>query len=279
MTTREKVTALVTSFNEADQIAACLETLQWADEILLIDSFSTDDTVAIVRNRFPSVRIEQRRYLGAAAQKNWGVDRASHDWILVIDSDERVSAPLAREIERTLASPSAWAFSIGRINFVLGRRVRFSGLQRDRVTRLYHRHHGRYPNRRVHADLLVDGPTVRLSHPLTHFYVRSFEHMRGKMTRYGEWGATQLFINGERSGFSRMFFHPLSRFFRDWIGNFGFLDGAAGLAVVGMHVYYTFWKYLRLWEFTVLERQGRPVPLAEVDDSEETWRKEWEVKT
>lgn len=275
---RPAVTALVTSFNEVDQIQDCISSLQWADEILLIDSFSADGTVDVVRAAFPAVRIEQRPYLGAAAQKNWGIDQATHDWILVVDSDERVTPALRDEIIRTLKKPAAWAYSIRRLNWVLGRRVRFSGLQRDRVTRLFHRAHARYPNRRVHADLIVDGPIGNLRSTFTHYYVRSFSHMHEKMTRYGHWGATQLFLQGSRGNASRMFFHSASRFLRDWIGNLGFLDGARGLAVVGMHVYYTFWKYLLLWEYTVLEKQGKAIPLAPVEEAAETWTNPWQTE-
>lgn len=273
--TRQPVTALITSFNEEDQIEECLRSVAWADEVLLVDSFSTDGTVALVRENFPAVRLEQHRYLGAAAQKNRAIDLASHHWILVVDSDERITPELRMEIEGALASPEAQAYSIGRTNIVLGREVRRSGLQRDRVTRLFDRRHARYPNRRVHADLEVAGRTLALRSKMRHNYVRSFEHMRVKMTRYGHWGATQLFLNGRRGNGWGIFTHCTARFFRDFFLNGGILDGTRGLAVVGMHVYYTFWKYLLLWEFSELERQGRPVPLAETEDSADTWENPW----
>lgn len=273
--TRPQVTALVTSLNEVEQISDCLATLAWVDELFLVDSFSTDGTVELVRERFPHVRIEQHRYLGAAAQKNWAMDRASHDWILVLDADERITAALQSEIERVLENPACHAYSIGRRNWVLGREVRYSGLQRDRVKRLFDRRHARYPNRRVHADLEVSGCVGDLRAKMIHYYVRSFDHMREKMTRYGHWGATQMFLTGRRGTARDILVHTASRFFRDLIGNRGFMDGARGLAVVGMHVYYTFWKYLLLWEYTELERQGKPVPLAEVEEAEDTWQRPW----
>lgn len=264
---RLPVTALITSWNEVDQIEDCLRSVLWADEVYLVDSYSTDGTVELVAQKFPAVRVEQHKYLGAAAQKNRAITRARHDWILVVDSDERITEPLRREIELALSSPAADAYSIGRLNRVLGREVRHSGLQRDRVTRLFNRHRARYPDRRVHADLEVDGSTIPLREKMLHNYVRSFEHMREKMTRYGYWGATQLFLNGRRGKASDIAVHCAARFFRDWIINLGFLDGARGMGVVGMHVYYTFWKYLLLWEFTTLERQGKHVPLAEVEET------------
>ena len=273
---RPKISAIVTSFNEVDQIEECIASLLWADEVLLVDSFSTDGTVELVREKFPQVVIEQRTYYGSAAQKNYGIDRVSNDWILIADSDERVTTELRDEILRVLEKPKFWAYAIYRRNFILGKEVRFSGLQRDSVTRLFHRQHARYPNRRVHTDLAVDGDTGRLKYKFLHNYVRTLDHMSEKMTRYGVWGGTQLFLNGQRSKPSEIFTHAFARFFRDYFINLGILDGARGLIVVGLHVWYTFWKYSKLWEYTQLEKMGKPVPLVEVEPEAERWVMPWE---
>lgn len=273
---RPKLTALVHTLNEADQIADCLATLDWADEILLLDSFSTDGTIELVRERFPHVRIVQREYLGAAAQKNYGLDHVSNDWVLVVDADERVTPELRDEILATLDAPRYWAYWIGRTNYVMGRRVRFSGLQRDGVRRLMHRGHARYPNKRVHADLVVDGPVGRLSSKFTHYYMRSFDHQAAKMTRYAGWAATQLHLEKRRVSAAGILGHSLARFVRDYVLNLGFLDGAPGLVVVGLHTYYTFWKYAKLWEYNRLAAQGAAPPIASVETNEEIWRLPWE---
>ncbi|MGZ8829146.1 MAG: glycosyltransferase family 2 protein [Thermoanaerobaculia bacterium] len=274
---RVPVTALIHTLNERDYIEECVHSVEWADEICLVDSFSTDGTVELVREKFPRVRIEQREYLGAASQKNYAIDRATHDWIFVIDADERVTPKLRDELQRTLDGPlDRWAYSVGRLNFMLGKPVRFSGLQRDRVTRLFHRGHARYPNKRVHADLLVDGATGRLEHKMDHFYIRTFDHMIAKMTRYANWGAAQMFIDGRTTGLGGIIAHPVGKFVRDYIVNLGFLDGARGLVSVGMHVYYTFWKYAKLWELTQLKKLGKPVPLPKLDESDERWELPWE---
>jgi len=273
---RTKVTALVHTLNEADQIADCLASLDWADEVLLLDSFSTDGTVDLVRERFPQARIVQREYLGAAAQKNFGLDNVANDWVLVVDADERVTPALRDEILRTMENPRYWAYWIGRENYVLGRRVRFSGLQRDGVRRLMHRGHARYPNKRVHADLVVDGPVGRLDAKLTHYYIRSFDHQVAKMTRYAGWAATQLFLDGRRVSAAGILGHGMARFVRDYVLNLGFLDGAPGLITVGLHTYYAFWKYAKLWEFNRLAAQGIEPPIAKVETDEEVWRMPWE---
>ena len=271
------LTVIVHTLNEADQIADCLRSVEWADEVYLLDSYSTDGTPELVRSEFPSARVEQRASLGSASQKNYAMDRVTNDWILVVDADERVTPALRDEILRTLSSePQYWAYSIGRQNFVLGQEMHFSGLQRDRVTRLFHRRHARYPNRRVHADLVSEGPIGALSSRFVHYYVRSFDHMVDKMKRYGIWGAAQLYVEGQRGSSYSIFSHTVGRFLRDYILNLGFLDGTRGLITVGMHAYYTFWKYSKLWELTELERQGKEVRLPPFDQSEERWARPWE---
>ena len=276
MSRHAPVTALITTLNEVGFVEDCIRSVEWADEIYLIDSFSTDGTVEMVREKFPRVRIEQREYRGAASQKNWAMDRASHDWIFSIDADERVTPELRTEILRLLQTDmKCWAYSVGRRNFMHGKEMRFSGLQRDRVTRLFHRLHARYPNRRVHADLLVDGACGRLGNKLNHYYIRNFDHMIAKMARYADWAAAQMFIEGRTTSVPGILIHTLTKFVRDYFGNLGFLDGMRGLISIGMHAYYTFWKYVKLWEMTELKRMGKPVPLPSLDQDESRWELPW----
>lgn len=277
---RVPVSVIVHVLNEIENIDDCLRSVEWADEIYVMDSFSTDGTVERIRQHFPRVRLEQREYLGAASQKNYAIDRATHDWIFILDADERVTPKLRDEILRTLEGPlDRWAYSVGRLNFMLGKPVRRSGLQRDRVTRLFHRGHARYPNRRVHADLVVDGPAGELREKMDHYYIRSFDHMVAKMTRYADWGSAQMFIDGKTTSAFGIFGHTFGRFVRDYVFNLGFLDGARGLISVGMHVYYTFLKYAKLWERTELKRLGKPVPLPKLDEDEGRWELPWEKKS
>ncbi|HEX3582289.1 MAG TPA: glycosyltransferase family 2 protein [Thermoanaerobaculia bacterium] len=276
---RVPVSAIVHVLNEIDNIDDCLRSVDWADEVYVMDSFSTDGTVERILEKYPKVRLEQREYLGAASTKNYAIDRAKHDWIFILDADERVTPKLRDEILRTLEGDlKFWAYSVGRLNFMMGKPVRFSGLQRDRVTRLFHRGHARYPNKRVHADLLVDGETGVLHHKMDHFYIRTFDHMIAKMTRYAYWGAAQMFIDGKTTSAWGIFSHSVAKFLRDFVFNLGFLDGVRGLLSVGMHVYYTFWKYAKLWEMTQLKRLGKPVPLPKLDVDEERWELPWEKK-
>ena len=276
--TRLPLTVLIHTLNEANQIEDCLRSVEWADEIYLLDSFSTDDTLEVVRRTFPDVRIELRESLGSAAQKNYGMDRASHDWILVIDADERATPELRDEVLEVLSGkPDRWGFRINRRNLVLGKTMNWGLLRWDHVNRLFHRKHARYPNRRVHAELIVDGPTGTLTNPLTHYYVRSFQHMANKMERYGRWSAAQMYLEGKTSGPLQIIINPLWRFLREYVVLAGFLDGVAGLGVAVMHAFYTFQKHLNLWEYRRLAAQGAPVPLPKLDQDEDRWKRPWET--
>ncbi len=274
---RKPISVLIHTLNEVDLIEECIRSVAWADEIYLLDSFSSDGTPELVREKFPEVVVEQRESLGSAAQKNYGMERVSHDWMLVVDADERVTPELRDEILALLeGEPDHWGYSIGRRNFILGREVRHSGLQRDRVIRFFNREHARYPNRRVHAEMIVEGSVGPLRDKLLHHYIRSFDHMAEKMTRYGIWAAAQMYLDKRRISPLDVVLHPLWRFFRDYFMNLGFLDGIRGLVVVGMHTYYTFLKYAKAWELQLLDRRGEQVDLPRLDADPRRWLRPWE---
>ena len=273
------ISVLVTTFNESEYIEECLRSVEWADEIFLIDSFSTDGTVDLVKEKFPDVRIETRKYYGAAAQKNYGIDHATHDWILVIDADERVTLELKEEIAGLLnGEPEFWGYNINRENLVLGKRVGWGNFKRDQVIRFFHKYHARYPNLRVHADMTVDGPVGKLKGKLTHHYVRSFHHMAARMDRYAYWSASQKFVDGKRCGLRRVALDPICRFLRDYLLRGGFLDGNIGLYLAVMESYYAFLKYLYLWELGRLEKMNKTINLPEFQTEQKLWDYPWENK-
>jgi glycosyltransferase involved in cell wall biosynthesis len=276
MSISPRIDIMIPTFNEADHIAETVANARELGDVYVLDSISTDGTQQLARDA--GATVVERAFTNYSDQKNWGLDNLpfTGDWIFILDADERVTPKLRDEILRTLEGDlKYWAYSVGRLNFMMGKPVRFSGLQRDRVTRLFHRGHARYPNKRVHADLLVDGETGALHHKMDHFYIRTFDHMIAKMTRYADWGAAQMFIDGKTTSAWGIFSHSVAKFVRDFIFNLGFLDGVRGLISVGMHVYYTFWKYAKLWELTQLKRLGKPVPLPKLDESDATWELPW----
>jgi len=269
--TRPRVSAIITTFNEEANIAGCIESLLWCDEILLVDSFSTDRTPEIAQ-RYDKVRFHQRTYFGSAAQKNWAMDQVETPWLLVVDADERVPEPLAREIAAAVGSAGARAFGIRRRNFFLGREIRHSGWSTDRVVRLLERDAARYPKRRVHADLTPEGPTPTLVEPLIHQTCRSLDQYLEKIQRYAVWGAADVFRSGRRAGAVELVFRPMWRFFRMYVVQAGFLDGRHGLVLCGLQAWSVFLKWARVWEWDRFRRLGWPVELPAYDESPEIWR-------
>jgi glycosyltransferase involved in cell wall biosynthesis len=269
---RHRVSVIITTFNEEVNIAECIESVLWADEILVVDSFSTDLTVETAR-RYP-VKLLQREYFGSAAQKNWSLDRVENDWVMVLDADERVTAPLAREILGLMAgTPRALGYAIRRRNIVFDQEIKHSGWSTDKVIRLFHRAHGRYPNRRVHADLDIPGPVPTLRHALLHYTYRSLKQYIEKLMNYAEWGAAQAFREGRRAGFFELGVRPLYRFIRTYFLQLGVFDGLRGLVVCGLQAYGTFLKYVILWDYRERESRGEALDLPAFDDSAKTWEK------
>jgi glycosyltransferase involved in cell wall biosynthesis len=258
---RSLLTAIVPTLNEEGNLADCLATLSFADEILVVDSFSTDRTVEIAKG-WPKTRVLQHEYFGNGPQCNWAMEQARHPWILIVDADERVTPELAREILGLLElGPGAGHYRVRRDDVFFGRVLRHGGLGRHGLVRLLRKGSGRYPNKRVHADIEVAGPTPTLRHRLTHYTFRSQPDYVAKLHRYAEWGAADRFRAGRRASLFAVAFHPAWRFFRMYVLQAGFLDGAAGLVVCGLQGYGTFLKYARLWEWSEMEKRGEPVPL------------------
>ena len=269
---RKAVSVIITTYNEEVHIAECIESVLWADEILVVDSFSTDDTVKIAKT-YP-VKLLEREYFGSAAQKNWSIDRVENEWVMILDADERVTEPLATEILRLLSgTPTALGYRVRRRNIVFDREIKHSGWSTDKVIRLFDRSHGRYPNRRVHADLDIPGNVPTLRHALLHYTYRTLAQYSEKMMNYAEWGAAQAFREGRTAGFAELGMRPLVRFVRTYFVQLGILDGLHGLVVCGLQAYGTFLKYVILWDYREREKRGEEVALPAFDDDAKTWEK------
>ena len=244
----QSLSAIVPTYNEESNIGECLAALGFADEILVVDSFSTDRTVEIAR-AFPKVRVLQHEYAGNGPQCNWAMERAAGPWILIVDADERVPAELAREIRSVLdATPSAPHYRLRRQNVFLGRVIRHSGWGSDRLVRLVRKGAARYPEQKVHADIDPVGPAPTLASHLLHYTSRSLPAYVEKLHRYAEWGAEDLARLGRRSSPLTAVARASWRFFRTFVVQGGFLDGGPGLVVCRLQAYGTFLKWTRLWE-------------------------------
>jgi glycosyltransferase involved in cell wall biosynthesis len=244
---RAPITAIVTTRNEERNIEACLRSLDWAAEVLVVDSFSGDATRALA---LPLAdRVLQHPYESPARQKNWAVTQARHAWILILDADERVTPDLAAEIRALAAAgPPRPAYWIRRQNTYLGRTLRYGGWGSDEVIRFFHRDRARYPDVRVHEEMEPDGEPGRLAGRLLHHSVRSLAAYGPKMETYSTWWAEDRAAAGRRASAWSVFSHTTGRFVRMYILQAGFLEGGLGLIVALQGAYSVFLKYAKLWE-------------------------------
>jgi len=250
------VTATIITFNEAANIEAALASLSWADEIIVVDSESTDNTTEIARTFTDKVIV--RPWPGYVAQKNFAAEQASHDWIFSLDADERVTPELAAEVKAALdhdrrdvgASnrPRAAGYRVPRVTFHLGRWMRSTDWYPDYQLRLYDRRRARWAGKYVHESVKADGPVEYLRSELQHFAYRDHAHHLETMDRYTTLAAKQMFEEGRRAGFFHLVVHPPAAFFRNYVLRGGFRDGKAGLMVSAMNARYVRLKFAKLWE-------------------------------
>jgi glycosyltransferase involved in cell wall biosynthesis len=242
-----KLTVTVITHNEADRLGAALESVAWADEIVVVDSHSTDGTAEIARAR--GARVDVHAWPGYSAQKNHAAGLATHDWILSLDADERVSPALADEIRRLMtAGPGAPGYRIPRASWYLGRWIRGTDWYPDYQLRLYDRRRGRWNARRVHESVDLDGAPGRLTGDLLHYPYRSISDHLATIDRYTTLAAEQWASEGRRASALEALVYPRLAFFRNYILKGGFRDGGAGLMVSTLNSYYVFLKLAKLWE-------------------------------
>jgi len=241
------VSVTVVTHNEAANIAAALESVSWADEIIVIDAESADDTAEIAR-RFTQ-KVVVRPWPGYVAQKNFAAEQATHDWVFSLDADERVSPALAAEIRNVLErEPPNAGYRVPRVTFHLGRWIRSTDWYPDYQLRLYDRRRARWTGRLVHESVKADGPVGRLRNDLQHYAYRDLSHHLQSMDRYTTLAAQQMFEDGRRAGWFDVLIHSRLAFFRNFIVRGGFRDGMAGLIVSLMNSYYVSLKFAKLWE-------------------------------
>lgn len=242
----EKLSVLIPCFNNEDIIEACLQSVRWADEVVVCDSFSTDTTLDIAR-RYAD-RIIQREYGNSASQKNWAIPQVSNPWVLIVDTDERVPESLRAEIAKTLRDPGGHAaFRIPRANHVFGRWLRHGGSWPDYQIRLFRRDRARYQDREVHAHMVVDGSVGTLEHPLLHFPHRSLGSFRRViLQRYTTWEAMEKHKRGVKFRWHSLIVRPPGAFLQRYIVDEGYRDGWQGLFMASLWLTYVVITYLKL---------------------------------
>ena len=252
MAERQKLTALITVGDEEEHIGPCIESVRFADEVVVIvDASAGGRTEQIAREMGATVHVND--YKGAAAQKNFGIPKASHPWVLVVDSDERVTPELAREVQEVLRRDGPLdGYRVYRQNYFAGRLVRGCGWQRDDVLRLFRRDRSKYIERRVHPDIIpADGKPYRTGHlkgRLLHYTFDSFSQYLYKHGRYAEWASHDREKHTPRVGYRHIMLRPVWRFFRQFVLYGGWRDGIMGFIICWMAAHSVFLKYAHVWE-------------------------------
>lgn len=248
-----KITAIIPTKNEIDNIEAAIASVSFADEILVIDSFSTDGTFEKATTL--ASRAIQRKFDFYGAQKNYAIAQAEHDWILLLDADERVTPELKTEITSLLNKNeiSHDAFSIKRINHFMGQRVHYSGWRNDSVIRLFKKEACKYDNRHVHEALQVNGSIGKLEHKFLHYSYRSFDQYMQKMNRYATLQAKDYDTKTGQLTAYHFVIKPVWGFLKHYLVQSGFRDGVVGLTIGYVQGYVVFMRYVKLW----LLRKGR----------------------
>jgi glycosyltransferase involved in cell wall biosynthesis len=244
---KSALSACIITYNEADRIGPCLEALGLCDEIVVVDAHSTDGTRAIAARL--GARVIERDWPGYRSQKQFATDAATHDWVLCIDADERVTPALRAEIEALRAAGFAGVrgWSIPRLTEYFGRFLRHGNAWPDRQIRLYDRRAAHWAGYEVHEKIVVAGVVGSLAGPLEHYAYRSFEEHLARMDRYAALMATEMYRAGRRCGFLPVVLNPAWRLFRGLIIKGGVLDGWRGLMFHLVEAGYVRRKYLRLW--------------------------------
>lgn len=240
------LSVIVITQNESARLRACLESVAFADEIVVVDSGSTDDTVAIALAM--GARVSQTpEWPGFGPQKNRALDLATGGWVLSIDADERVTPQLREEIRAAIQAQAFDAYTINRRSSYCGQYMAHSGWYPDRLLRLFRRGCGRFSGALVHEALEVKGPVGQLEGELLHESYENFEAVLEKMNRYSTAGAQALHRKGIKGSLGKALGHGFWAFLRTYVFKRGFLDGRLGLALAVSNAEGTYYRYLKLW--------------------------------
>lgn len=239
-----RLSVILITHNEAERLRATLEAVAWADEIIVVDSGSTDGTVEVAR-AFTDKVIVTDDWPGFGPQKNRALDMATGDWVLSIDADERVTLALAEEIRATLTAPKAEAYALPRLSSFLGQPMRHGGWWPDEVVRLFKRGTARFSDDAVHERLLFSGKALALRAPLEHDSIRDLAQMMDKMNRYTSAGAVRMAKAGKRGSLGAAIGRGLWTFVRIYLLKRGFLDGREGFIMAVSSAESAYYKQLK----------------------------------
>ena len=244
-----KLSVTIITRDEAAQIGNCLESVRWADEIIVVDTGSLDRTLEICAKY--TTHVYSRPWEGYAAAKNAAIALATGDWILSLDADERVSEGLRQEIAILQQQPMdmrANGYAVSRRNYLWGRWLRYGGLYPDYQLRLFKRGQGEFTPRRVHESVAIDGPVERLQCSLEHYSYQGISDVIQRLDRYTDLAALDSWAEGRPFRRTALAMRPLGRFLRNYILRQGFRDGIPGLIMAVSYAFSVFVREAKLWE-------------------------------
>ncbi|MGD9188099.1 MAG: glycosyltransferase family 2 protein [Desulfobacteraceae bacterium] len=241
-TDQTKISATVITKNESDNLAECLESLSWVDEIVIVDSGSTDDTVEIAKKYTDKVYVE--RWRGQGAQKNRAVELARGPWILSIDADERVPSRLAAQIRKAIADNPTCVFSVRRKNMYQDRWVRHCGWWPDWVVRVFRKDQARFSDHIIHESIQTKLPARKFPQAIVHHSFKSPQDFLNRAAWYAHHKAIEMHRNGRRASVWTAVSHACYSFVHTYVIRLGFLDGAAGMLIAVSNFVGVFYRYM-----------------------------------
>lgn len=246
MKNQTKISAVIITLNEQKALPAFLESLWFAHEIIVLDSYSTDNTVAVAKEN-KKVKVFERTFDDFSSQKNAAISKASHDWIVFFDPDEKITKQLSQEIINTLKDPKAIAYYVKREFYFMGKKIKFSGLQNDHVIRLFNKNYCSYNQNLVHEVMQANGRTATLKNKLPHYSYSSFDNYTAKMHHYSALKAKMLYNKAVQPKVYHFFFRPWWRFVNQYFFKLGILDGKRGFILAYVSAFSVFKRYVNLW--------------------------------
>ena len=246
MSATTKITGIIPTYNEEINIEAAIDSLSFVDELIIIDSYSTDKTVALANAK--GVRLVQREFDDFSSQKNYAINLAKHSWVFILDADERIPSLLKKEIQTELTkTDTSAAYWIKRSNIFMNKRIKYSGWQHDKVIRLFKKESSKYDGKLAHEEIQTDGEVGILENKIEHYTYKDFNEFVRKNTFYAQLQAKDLAKKGKKATLFHFIAKPSFRFFKHYILQKGFLDGIEGFFIASFYAYTTFLRYVHLW--------------------------------
>ena len=239
------ISIVIITTNEAHAIADCLQSVAWADEIIVVDSGSSDDTIKICKKFGAKVSITDN-WPGFGEQKNRALALATKSWVLSLDADERVTPELQKEILQVIKGNAKASYRMPRSSSYCGQFIRHSGWSPDYVTRLFRRGHAKFSNDLVHERLISEEATLTLTSPLLHISYINLDEVLDKINRYSTAGAAMSFSSGKTATLGTAIRHGIWAFIRTYFIRLGFLDGKMGFILAVSNAETTYYRYLKL---------------------------------